>query len=208
MEGEEAARNGLAHLDSQRAAGAVIALRSPGPLAADPVAGPARPWPEGSVPLRSHVRSAHPAVNELLDRLLAHAVVVEGAWEAAVELAMGWPELVIVSRAGDRCAGGIWRTGAHGSGATGAALEEALEALRDATSAAERAAATEVHAKADLKQARLAASDAQRRAAGNAADAWAARETAGRARADLAEADREAQALSSQQDELTARRGF
>ena len=50
--------------------------------------------------------------------------------------------------AGDRCAGGIWRTGAHGTGATGAALEEAGAALRDATEAAAQAASAEAQCKA------------------------------------------------------------
>ena len=58
-------------------------------------------------------------MSELLDRLLARAVVVEGGWQAAVDLAVDHPDLVVVNLAGDRCAGGIWRTGAHGTGATG-----------------------------------------------------------------------------------------
>ena len=69
-------------------------------------------------------------------RLLARAVVVAGDWSRAVDLAVARPRLVVVTQAGDRCSQGIWRTGSHGTGATGAALEEARAALEQATSEA------------------------------------------------------------------------
>ena len=119
--------------------------------------------------LREHVRSALNEVVGLLDRLLARVVVVGGGWEAAVDLALERPDLVVVSRQGDRCAGGIWRTGAHGTGATGAALEEAIASIRVATSAAGQAASDEQEAKEALGAVRASFSEAQRAATERAA---------------------------------------
>ena len=210
MEGEQAAREGLANLAGQGAAGAVIALASARPSSA---AGPAaleatgaRTPGEGSAWLRLHAQSRHPSVTELLDSLLARAVVVDGGWQAAVDLAVDHPELVVVTMAGDRCAGGIWRTGAHGTGATGAALEEAGAALRDATEAAAQAASAEAHCKAALEQARLAASEVHRLEAERASALQVAHEALSRAASDLAEATAEAEVLSDLQSQVAARR--
>ena len=178
MQGEQPARQALAHLAGQGAAGAVIALATSGlgqPMSLVP--GPpqaAATLPEGAMWLREHVRSALNEVVGLLDRLLARVVVVEGGWEAAVDLALERPDLVVVSRQGDRCAGGIWRTGAHGTGATGAALEEAIASIRAATSAAGQAAAAEREAKEALGAVRASLSEAQRAAAERAASVRAA----------------------------------
>ena len=152
MDGEQAARRGLAHLAGQKAPGAVIAL-AVGGVPEVPGAGGALPG--GATWLRARVRSVQAAVTWLLDRLLAGAVVVEGDWSAAVDVAIARPDLVVVTPAGDRCAGGIWRTGSHGTGATGAALDEALGAVRDATAAAERAALVERQAKGPRRGPRL-----------------------------------------------------
>jgi chromosome segregation protein len=219
MEGEGPARHALAHLAGQKAPGAVIALAasssgltsSVGPVAwAVPVAPGSSTatgvLPEGAIWLRDRVRSARREVTGLLDQLLARAVVVEGGWEAAIDLALERPELVVVSRQGDRCAGGIWRTGAHGTGATGAALGEAHVALREATSAAEGTASAELHAKEVLEAARAALAEAEKAAAERAASARAATETLRRARSDLVEAAAESDALSNQVRELGARR--
>ncbi len=210
MEGEQAAREGLANLAGQGAAGAVIALASARP---SPAAGPApveatgaHTPGEGSAWLRLHAQSRHPAVTELLDRLLARAVVVDGGWQAAVDLAVDHPELVVVTMAGHRCAGGIWRTGAHGTGATGAALEEAGAALRDATEAAAQAASAEADCKAALEQARSAASEVDRSEAERASALQVAHEALRRAASDLAEAMAEAEALSALQSQVVARR--
>jgi chromosome segregation protein len=209
MEGEAPARYALAHLAGQKAAGAVIAL--PGSrLGSAP--GVERqptfplPIPEGSIWLREHVRSARPELTGLLDRLLAQAVLVDGGWEAAVDLALERPELVVVSRQGDRCAGGIWRTGAHGTGATGAALEEALESTRAATTEAEQAASAEREAKGALGQARSWFAEAEKAATEEAAGARAASERLRRAHSDLVEVEAEAEALSNQARELGDRR--
>ena len=203
MEGEEAARQGLAHLVGQRAAGAVIALRPPG---AQVAAAPGPPvLPEGAAPLRQRARAADPAVSRLLDTLLERAVVVPGNWAAAVDTAIDHPDLVVVTPAGDRCAGGTWRTGPHGTGATGAALEEARSALASATTRADAAVAGDSAAKGRLEQARIGHSEARRRAAENEAALQAGRAAYDRAVGDLAEIDQELEAAGSQQAELAQR---
>jgi chromosome segregation protein len=216
MEGEQAAREGLANLAGQGAAGAVIAIASTGrsPAGGSSLAGGEadagatgpQGLREGAAWLRLHARSRHSAVTELLDRLLARAVVVEGGWQAAVDLAVDHPDLVVVTLAGDRCAGGIWRTGAHGTGATGAALDEAGAALSDATQAAAQAASAESQCKAALEQARAAASEVHRSAAERASALQAAQEAFRRAGSDLAEATAEAEALVALQSQVAARR--
>lgn len=212
MESEDAARRGLEHLSNSKAAGAVIALSSPSgslpgaPPAVTPSAPPRSYLPEGAVWLRDRVRSRLEGVSRLLDRLLAGAVMVEGGWQEAVDVAVAHPDLVVVTRSGDRCGGGIWRTGSHGTGATGAALEEAQAALRAAQDASALAVEAERQAKEALSRARAAVAEARRAVGDNAAVLKAAGETAARAQRDLSEAAAEAEVLAGQQQELASRR--
>jgi len=232
MDGEQAARQGLELLAGKNVPGAVIALggssaggasaggssaggaSAGGASAGGASAGGASAGPgvaPGGVPddarrLREHVRSRQPAVSALLDRLLAGAVVVEGGWSAAVDLSTVRPDLVVVTRAGDRCAGGIWRTGSHGTGATGAALDEARGALAEAEVASAQASRLESQAKEALEQARAASADARRAVAESSTAARAASLAIERANADMAEVIAEAQAIAAQRDEHLARR--
>jgi chromosome segregation protein len=206
MDGEGAARQGLARLAGQKTPGAVIALSArpgPGPLPA-PAAVVA--LPVGATWLRAKARSQHPAVDDLLDDLLALAAAVEGDWSAAVDLAIARPDLVVVTRGGDRCARGIWRTGTSGAGVTGAALDEARRALGSATNAAGAALGEERRAKAQAEQARANASEARRAAGENAAALRSASDAGQRAGHDLAEAVAEAEILSRRRQELLQRR--
>jgi chromosome segregation protein len=212
MAGEGAARDGLAHLAREQQPGAVIAMApltaaswAALPPAALPSGSLRGPLPDGAEWLRGKARSARADVDAFLDRLLAGAVLVAGGWEQAVDLAVARPDLVVVTRVGDRCGGGIWRTGSHGTGATGAALEEARKALATATAVAESAAEAEAGAKEALGSARLAAAEARRAVADNAAAGQAANEAAQRGRRDLAEAEAESEALQAQRAELEAR---
>ncbi|HTT89848.1 MAG TPA: AAA family ATPase [Acidimicrobiales bacterium] len=211
MEDEAAARDGLAHLAGQKASGAVMPLPNepdgglkPGLSAVSDLNGL---LPEGAGWLRQYVHSSVPSVAELLDRLLARAVVVEGGWQNAVDLAARRPDLVIVSREGDRCASGIWRTGLRSSGVTGAALAEARTALHDAIEAAERAEEGELQAKAGMDAARHLNGEAQKVLAAQAASLRAANESLTRAGPEVDEAASEADELSNQVGELRARRG-
>ena len=208
MKDAAAARNGLAHLTAQKASGAVIPLEVAAADAREPTRSeePSGTLPVGATWLRQHVRSPYSSVAELLDRLLARAVVVDGGWQGAVDLAARRPELLVVSREGDRCSAGIWRTGMHSSGVTGAALEEARAAVHDATDVAAHAQERELRARSELEEARRASSEWQKRMAAEASKLEGAKESFGRASRDLDEAGREAEELSSQVADLRARR--
>ncbi len=82
-------------------------------------------------PLRSVVRSAHPGVERLLRHLLAATVVVDGGWEEAVDVTLAFPDLVAVTRAGDRISALGWRLGVGAPGATRAALDEARRQIAE-----------------------------------------------------------------------------
>ena len=151
------------------------------------------------------VRSRVEGVANLLDRVLVGAVVVEGGWEQAVDLAVSRPDLVVVTRSGDRCAGGIWQIGAGGGGVTGAALEEAG---RQAGIAAGEAAAADTA----LQARRRAAADARtqhdaatRAVQVNASRRQAAADNRQRVAAELAEAISERAVATAQQQEMASR---
>ena len=149
------ARAALTRLHEQKKPGAVLALdalralTSSGSLASASVAGIV-----GAEPLRSHVRAADASVTAILDVLLGAAVVVQGDWTAALDVALAHPNAVVVTFAGDRFAGSGWRAGAGSAGATGAALEEAQLRAGEAKSLAESS-------RAALMAAREAQNDAR-----------------------------------------------
>jgi chromosome segregation protein len=119
VEDPAAARRAIAHLASGNATGAVLALPSASSGAGTEV-------PQGCEPVRAHVRGLQPRVEALLDALLARAGCVSGGWADALDVALAHPGAVVVTRAGDRFSAAGWRFGTTGSGATAAALEEAL----------------------------------------------------------------------------------
>lgn len=133
-----AARRALAALTSGDHRGAVLALEG--------VASSVRPAPATGDPLRSHVRAATGAravsgqgIDRVLDALVSGAVVIDGDWERGVRMAAEHPELVVVTRGGDRFGVSGWRLGAARSGATGAALEEARRHAATARTARDEA---------------------------------------------------------------------
>src|SRR5262249_30212038 len=111
-----AARRALAHLDRAGVDGGVLAAADEAPLVDAPAVGER---------VRAHVQALVPAVHALLDRLLRHAVAVDGAWSDALDLALAYPTAVVVTRAGDRFSATGHRLGLGGPGATASALEEA-----------------------------------------------------------------------------------
>ena len=149
------ARAALSRLHEQKKPGAVLALdalralTSSGPSASASVAGIA-----GAEPLRSHVRATDASVTAILDVLLGAAVVVEGDWTAALDVALAHPNAVVVTFAGDRFAGSGWRAGAGSAGATGAALEEAQLRVGEAKSVAESSRAALMAAREAQNEAR------------------------------------------------------
>ncbi len=104
-------------------------------------------------PLRSVVRSTNVGVDRLLRHLLAGVVVVDGGWEEAVDVTLAFPDVVAVTRAGDRISAVGWRLGVGAPGVTRAALDEAR-------AQAEEAAVAVADADRRLGQATAAARDA------------------------------------------------
>ena len=149
----DAARRALSRLHESSTSGAVLALGALVGSGAVPTA--ASQNAGGSQPIRSHVRANDPSVSEVLDALLGNAVVVDGNWTAALDLALAHPELVVVTRTGDRFAGSGWRAGSGSSGATGAALAEAVEAAATSAATAAEARVAAETARAKVQQSRV-----------------------------------------------------
>ncbi|MEA2716809.1 MAG: chromosome segregation protein, partial [Actinomycetota bacterium] len=158
----------------------------------DPPPAASAHWP--GRPLRSVVRSPHPGVERLLGHLLAATVVVDGGWEAAVDATLAFPEVVAVTRAGDRISAVGWRLGVGAPGATRAALDEARARVEEHAAAAAFAADRLRRVTAELAEATASANRwaAQASAAAGRyhqldAAATAARGDAGRVAAEIAE---------------------
>jgi len=135
------ARRALERLNREGAAGLVLPALAASATAFAP--------PGGAIPLRTVVRpvAAAPAdVARVLDGLLAGAVCVDEL-EAAVDVALARPDLVVVTTAGDRLASSGWRAAAGHAVVTRQAVEEAAS-----RAALEAAAALE--AEADLETSR------------------------------------------------------
>ncbi len=197
------AREGLAELHRQEATGAVVALDVEGKLALSGM--DMRDLPVGCRALRSHVRGTRIDVDPLLDELLGMAVVVEGGWALALDLALQRRELTVVTPDGDRFSGGLWRAGASGSGATGAALEEARTRARSSDDAANKAKSDFEAAQVALASARLERAAATRKLASNATSVRSARDALQRVDAEIAERAGELEELSELQADLVAR---
>ncbi len=119
VENTEVARRALAHLRSASTSGAVLALGAKSEVVINGLV------PASALRIRDHVRSTRKDVSDLLDLLLATSVQVKD-WTAAVDAVMTDPRLVAVTPEGDRFTTTGWRIGVAGGGATGAALEDAL----------------------------------------------------------------------------------
>jgi chromosome segregation protein len=222
VDGIDAARRGLEEFQRGSVPGGVITVPEmgvaavsftgwppvdAGPEDADRPVGPAAAGlvPQGATPLRNRVHARLPSVASLLNGLLAHAVVVEGGWENAADVAIERPDLVVVTRSGDRCAHGLWQIGAGGAGVTQAALDEAR---RHGEVARNRSQAVD----AGWHEAQRAAAEfrARHERASRAVDAnytrgRAAADTRQRVDAELAEATHEHAAGVAQRHELAAR---
>ncbi|MFM7064836.1 MAG: hypothetical protein ACKO04_15310, partial [Actinomycetes bacterium] len=197
-----AGRRALSALADGDHRGAVLAL--------DAVRGGTVAPPSAGAPLRGHVRpsSAAPAgMADLLDALVGPAVVVDGGWERAVDVAMSHPGAVVVTRGGDRFGASGWRIGAASSGATGAALEEAQVRVGDTAAAREAARATVVAARSAVAEARRAEQDAVKARDTGASRVRTLSETLARATADRDEAASEHESTVGHLAELVERHG-
>jgi len=169
-----------------------------------------------AIPVRSYVRARsgpggaqsdgqRAAVEHLLDRLLAHAVVVEGGWVEALDVVLAAPDLVVVTRDGDRFASSGWRTGTAAGGATGAALEEARGLATKAADAAERQTEAVVASRREVDHVREDAAELTRRRHANSVRRAAVVERTGRVEAERRELMGDHGVLVAQRAEVVAR---
>ena len=190
----DTARRALAELRSGDAAGAVLAL------GAGRVANPALPGES----VRTHVRGIRPGVDELLDVLVGGCVAVAD-WTEAVDAALAQPEAVVVTMTGDRFGPTGWRVGAAGSGATGAALEEARSQAEAANAAATEARQQAVAARDALAEARRVEADLSKQVDRNTARISSSADAVKRAERERTEAVAEAETLRATVVELEER---
>jgi chromosome segregation protein len=135
VEGDRAARAAIERL-KQGDARALLLVSSLGANGAQTVLAP-----PGTRPLASCVRGMRPGLDRVLARLLAPFVLVDGGWSAALDVALGDPGVIAVTRDGDRFGGpSPWRAGPPGSAAvTPAALADAEARARDTEAARDAA---------------------------------------------------------------------
>jgi chromosome segregation protein len=207
--GRDAAREALERLHRRGATGALLAAGAPA------AARGLGELPPGAQPLRPHVRLRRPMgadVEGVLDGLVGAAVRVEG-WEAAFDLALERPDLVVVTGEGDRFARSGWRVRSSSGIVTAAAVEDAERRAAEAATRAESASAALTDARAALDAAARAARDAARThdrhaavRAGAAAELERAEAELHRTESELAEGRRSreelAHRLGSARDEL------
>jgi chromosome segregation protein len=191
-------RAALDALHEEALTGAVLAL------GATPVG---RTPPPGGDALRAHVRARRPGVDALLDALVGSAVVVDGGWVDAVDVALAHPDAVVVTPEGDRFGVTGWRVGTAGSGATGAALDEAQAAAAAAARAADTAADAASAARRELAEAGRAEADLARRLDENDSRLTAAAERLQRVESGRTDAIAEAEALAGHLRDLTEQVG-
>jgi chromosome segregation protein len=200
VDGVDAARRALGHLQETNAAGAVLALGATHEAVSLPFEAMA-----AGAPVRDHVRSSNPDVAALLDVLLAGAVAVDGSWTDALDLALAQPGLIVVTRDGDRFASNGWRAGATGNGATGAALEEARAHADRAEVAVADATERRNAARAETAAARTSEAQVLKSVDENDARRVAAGDAIVRVEAEARDAATEAETLRSHLTELGER---
>src|SRR5580658_4860713 len=162
VDGRSAAREALDRLRRGGATGALLAAAADGAVtrwAPSPGALPA-----GATPVRPHVRARVDAtgVELVLDQMIGSAVRVEG-WEAAIDLALERPDLVVVTGEGDRFARSGWHVSSPEGVVSGAAVQRAAAQAAAAQAAADRALVALRSARGEADAARDRAVAATRR---------------------------------------------
>jgi chromosome segregation protein len=158
LEGGDAARRALEQVKAGDAGALVLVADA---LPAD--AGAHAPVPPGARPLVECVRARRPGLDGVVARLLAGVVLVEGGWRVALDTVLAHPDLVAVTRDGDRLGGpGPWRVGGGSTRAvTQAALDEAAADAAAGETARATAQAARAEAAANLDAVRSRQRDAQ-----------------------------------------------
>jgi chromosome segregation protein len=165
VSGSEPARAALARLRQGGATGAVLALTESAASRQITLSGPATP--EGTEAIRSHVRPrsggrSFPGLDAVLDTLLHGSCCALRGWSEAIDLALSRPDLVVVTRDGDRFSATGWRVRAGGGVVTAAVVDEARDRAEVATGEAGRAASERTASRAEVESSREAAAEAVR----------------------------------------------
>ncbi|HXC19264.1 MAG TPA: AAA family ATPase, partial [Acidimicrobiales bacterium] len=129
VDGRQSARASLEALRRENGAGLIL------PVAESEIDTPSTP--PGCEALRPLVRARKKApthVTRVLDALFSRAFIARD-WESGMDVALANPELIIVTRDGDRFASSGWRIASGRAVVTRSAVEEAQQAARDATAA-------------------------------------------------------------------------
>jgi chromosome segregation protein len=129
VDGRRSARAALEALRREQGAGLIL------PVAESDIAAP--DTPPGCEALRPLVRARRKApvhVTRVLDALFSRAFIASD-WESGMDVALANPELIIVTRDGDRFASSGWRIASGRSVVTRATVEESQLAARDAIDA-------------------------------------------------------------------------
>jgi len=161
--------------------------------------------PSGEHFVRSHVSGSVEGLDHLLDRLIGDAIAVDGGWEAALDMSVGNPADVIVTRRGDRFGPSGWRIGRGSAGATGAALVEAEEQTAVTQRRCVGAADATATARRELADRTMRAAELADQLDGIEAGLTAAADALQRTDADRREVATEADALQARFDELASR---
>ncbi len=162
VDGPVAARQALTRLAEGDTAALVLVADT---TALAPLAAPARP---GARPLADLVRCPMPGVASAVARMLDGALLVDGDWSVALDLALREPSLTVVTRVGDRFGGrGSWRLGRDSLAASRAALDDAQRHASEALAARDAAATMLATAHEELERRTVeeaAAAEHERRA--------------------------------------------
>jgi len=165
VSGSEPARAALSRLRQGGATGAVLALTGAAGSRRVELAGPATP--EGTESVRDHVRPRSggrefPGLDAVLDTLLHGSCCARRGWSEAIDLALARPDLVVVTRDGDRFSPTGWRVRAGGGVVTAVVVDEARERAEVARHESARAAEERTAARAEVESTREAAAEAVR----------------------------------------------
>jgi chromosome segregation protein len=175
VSGREPAKAALSRLRQGGATGAVLALTDSttgGDAFADERGESGFRGGDGEVPagtesIRRHVRPwsgsrDYRGLEVVLDTLLSHSTCALGGWSEAIDLALARPDMVVVTREGDRFSSTGWRVRAGGGAVTAAVVDEARSRAEMAATAASEAADERVAARSGVETTRTAASEAVR----------------------------------------------
>jgi len=164
VSGSEPARSALARLRQGGATGAVLALTDSAARRGE-LSGAATP--EGTESIRSHVRPrtggrSYPGLDAVLDTLLHGSCCAQRGWSEAIDLALARPDLVVVTRDGDRFSSTGWRVRAGSGVVTAAVVDEARDRADAAKAEAGRASEERTVARAEVESTRESAAEAVR----------------------------------------------